>query len=74
MVVIAIAFSFVLPICEMRIDFGYIPCHAIPSELGNEASWGLLLLHAVSGCDNVSAFHRIGKKTIWAVWRSMPPF
>ena len=33
---------------------------------------GLLLMHALSGCDNVSAFHGIGKKTAWAVWCSMP--
>ena len=77
-VVIAIAVSSVLPNCEMWIAFGhgaklrYIPCHTIASALGNEASWGLLLLHAISGCDNVSAFHGIGKKTAWAVWSTMP--
>ena len=29
-------------------------------------------MHAISGCDTVSAFYGIGKKTAWAVWRSMP--
>ena len=29
-------------------------------------------MHALSGCDTVSAFHGIGKKTTWAVWCSMP--
>ena len=28
-------------------------------------------MHALSGCDNVSAFHGIGKKTSWAVWCSI---
>ena len=29
-------------------------------------------MHAISGCDAVSALYGIGKKTAWAVWRSMP--
>ncbi len=29
-------------------------------------------MHALSGCDTVSAFHAIGKKTAWAVWCSIP--
>ena len=29
-------------------------------------------MHALSGCDTVSAFHEIGTKTAWAVWCSMP--
>ena len=29
-------------------------------------------MHALSGCDTISAFHGIGKKTAWAVWCSMP--
>ncbi len=77
-VVLAIAVSSILQDCELLVAFGhgsklrYIPCHRIAAELGNDASWGLLFMHAVSGCDTVSAFHGIGKKTAWAVWRSMP--
>lgn len=77
-VVIAIAVSSVLQDCELWIAFGhgaklrYIPCHLIAAELGNDASWGLLFFHAISGCDTVSAFHGIGKRTAWAVWCSMP--
>ena len=41
----------------------YIPCHLIAAELGNDASWGFLFLHAISGCDTLSAFHGIGKRT-----------
>jgi len=77
-VVLAIAVSSVLKDCEIWVAFGhgsklrYVPCHLISAELGNDASWGLLFLHAISGCDTVSAFYGIGKKTAWAVWRSMP--
>ena len=64
--------------CELWVAFGhgaklrYIPGHRPAAILGEEASQGLLFMHAVSGCDSVSAFHGIGKKTAWAVWRSMP--
>ncbi len=36
------------------------------------ASCGLLFLHAMSGCDTVSAFAGIGKKTAFSVWMSQP--
>ena len=72
-VVLAIAVSSVLKDCKIWVAFGhgsklrYIPCHLISAELGNDATWGLLFLHAISGCDTVSAFYGIGKKTAWAV-------
>ena len=64
MVVLAIAVSIVLQHCEMWVACGhgsklrFIPCHLIAAKL--------------SGCDTVSAFHAIGKKTAWAVWCSIP--
>ena len=78
MVVLAIAVSILLQHYEIWVAFGhgsklrFIPCHLIAAKLGNDGSWGLLLLHALSGCDTVSAFHAIGKKTAWAVWCSIP--
>ena len=78
MVVLAIAVSIVLQHCDIWVAFGngsklrFIPCHLIAAKLGNDGSWGLLLMHALSGCDTVSAFHGIGKKTAWAVWCSIP--
>ena len=45
--------------------------YLIASQLCAESSWGLLFLHAVSGCDTVSAFHGVGKKTAWLIWCSM---
>ena len=38
--------------------------------MGTDASCGLLFFHAVSGCDTVSAFRGVGKKTAWVIWRS----
>jgi len=29
-------------------------------------------MHAISRCDIVSSLYGIGKKTAWAVWRSLP--
>ena len=77
-VVLAVAVSSALEDGEIWVAFGhgstlrYIPCHLIAAELGSETSRGLLFMHALSGCNTVSAFHGIGKKTTWAVWRSMP--
>ena len=39
--------------------------------MGTDASSGLLFFHAVSGCDTVSAFRGVGKKTARAIWCSM---
>ena len=77
-VIIAIAVSSLFENCKIWVSFGhgptlrFIPCHQLAKELGCDASWGLLLMHALTGCDIVSAFYGIGKKTAWAVWRSMP--
>ena len=77
-VVIAIAVSSVSTDSEIWITFGsdqnfiYIAAHRICVELGQERSWGLLFLHALSGCDTVSAFCGISKTTVWNVWTSLP--
>ena len=77
-VVLAIAVSSILQDCEIWLAFDhgsklrFIPCHLIAAKLGNDGSGGHLLMHTLSGCDTVSAFHGIGKKTAWAVWCSMP--
>ena len=39
--------------------------------MGPEDSMGLLFLHAISGCNTVSRFHGIGKKTAQVVWGSI---
>ena len=54
-VVLAIAVSIVSQHCETWVAFGhgsklrFIPCHLIAAKLGNDGSWGLLLMHALSG-------------------------
>lgn len=53
-------------------NFRFIAAHSIAAAIGYERSWGLLLLHAISGCDTVSAIAGIGKKTAWDLWNSMP--
>ena len=76
-VVIAVSVSSISQNCEVWIAFGhgnklrYIPCHRIANELGTDASCGLLFFHAVSGCDTVSAFRGVGKKTARDIWCSM---
>ena len=75
---IAIAVSSLMGSCEVRLAFGHgnkfrhIAAHAITNHIGHERAWGLLFLHAVSGCDTVSAISGIGKKTVWDIWNSMP--
>ena len=77
-VVIAIAASSVLQDCELWVAFGhgiklrYIPCHLLSSGLGIDAAKGLLFFHALTGCDQCSGFHGIGKKTAWKILKSMP--
>lgn len=77
-VVIAIAVSSILQNCENWVAFchgnnlRYIPCHLLSAGLGTDASKGLLFFHALTGCDQCSAFHGIGKKTAWKVLNSMP--
>ena len=79
-VVLAITTANSIQDCELWIAFGhgktfrYISAHAIAAQLGAESSQGLLFLHAISGCDTVSAFCGIGKKTAWEVWMTSDIF
>ena len=76
--VLTIATASVLEGCEIWLAFGhnknfrYIAAHTIAAELGDDWCKGLLFMHAFSGCDTVSSFCGIGKKTVWDVWRSLP--
>ena len=77
-VVLAISAASDLPETELWLAFGhgnnfrYIAAHGIANQLGSVLSKSLLFLHAISGCDTVSSFCGIGKKTAWGVLRSMP--
>ncbi|MPC65847.1 hypothetical protein E2C01_059983 [Portunus trituberculatus] len=76
--VLAITAASSLPGCEVWLAFGhgikfrYIAVHDIASQLGDLRSRGLLFLHTIYGCDNVSAMCGIGKKNAWEVRRLMP--
>ena len=69
-VILCISTASVLSGCEVWVAFGhgkhlrYIRTHAIADKLGPDKCWRLLLLHAISGCDTVSAFSGICKKTV----------
>ena len=73
MVVLAIAMASVMNGCQLWLAFGHgkkmrhIAAHTIATRIGRERSWGLLFMHAVSGCDTVSAISGIGKKTMVGV-------
>ncbi|WAR28642.1 hypothetical protein MAR_014346 [Mya arenaria] len=50
-------------------NLGYIPAHLIANDLGSVRKWGLLFLHAVTGCDYVSPFSGIGMKSAFNIWK-----
>jgi hypothetical protein len=41
-------------------------------KIGPEKSQGLAISHALTGCDTVSSFSCIGKKTAWPTWKACP--
>ncbi len=75
---LAIATASMLEESEIWLAFGhaksfrYIAAHSITAVLGDDRSKALLFVHAVSGCDTVSSFFGIGKKTVWDVWNALP--
>ena len=77
--VLAIATASVLEGSEIWLAFGhaknfrYIAAHSIATVLGDDKCKALPFMHAVSGCDTVSSFCDIGKKTVWDIWRSSFP-
>ncbi|XP_070183812.1 uncharacterized protein [Littorina saxatilis] len=77
-VVLAIAAAARHPGLEVWIAVGvgqnyrYISAHDIASMLGPEKASCLPLFHSFSGCDTVSSFSSIGKKTAWDVWYLFP--
>lgn len=75
-VVLAISTFPSLDVDEMWIAFGvgkqyrYIAVHDIVKALGDEKSQVLHVFHAMTGCDQTSAFLGRGKGTAWATWVS----
>ena len=52
--------------------FRFIPIHEVAAAFGPRKSATLPLFHALTGCDTVSSFAGIGKKTAWAAWNVYP--
>ena len=56
-------------VTELWLAFGvgknlrFIPSHTIASQLGEVACSALPFFHALTGCDTVSAFSGVGKKS-----------
>ena len=51
-------------------NFHYIPAHEISASLGPQISLVLPVFHAFTGCDTVSQFAQVGKKTAWKMWET----
>lgn len=79
-VVLAVAVLSELGSAELWIAFGtgknfrYIPAHEISASLGPQKSVVLPVFHAFTGCDTVSQFAQVGKKTAWNVWETHDEF
>ena len=75
-VVLAVAIVQELGMSEIWIAFGtgkyfrYVPAHEISASLGPRKSLALPVFHALTGCDTVSHFAHVGKKTAWTVWET----
>ena len=63
---------------ELWVEFGtgehfrFIPIHEIAAAVGPRKSANLPLFHALTGCDTVSSFAGMGKKTAYAAWNVYP--
>ena len=72
-VVISVAHYFEMAIEELWVELGtsnviFYPIHDIAQALGPSMCKALLFFHAFTGCDTVSSFLHIGKKTAWNVF------
>ena len=75
-VVLVVAAVLKLNIEEAWVAFGvskhfrYLPAHEMAKALGPERSSCLPMFHSFTGCDTVSPFNGIGKKTAWKAWQA----
>ena len=72
------AFTYMTGTAQLWIDFGVgryrrlIPIHDIHRNIPQHIITNLPVFHAFTGCDTVSTFCGIGKKTAWNTWMSYP--
>lgn len=50
----------------------YVNVHEIALKLGPDVKNSLLGFHSVTGCDTVSQFRAVGKKTAWKIFTQQP--
>ena len=53
-------------------SFRYLADHEIAAAMGPLKALAIPMLHALTGCDTVSAFTSRGKRTAWITWNSFP--
>ena len=74
-VVLAVAASTRYDEKEIWVNFGtgeskkILSAHQIGSAIGRDKAVALPVFHAFTGCDTVSSFKSIGKKTAWQRWK-----
>lgn len=74
-VIIAILVAAQLPV-RLWIAFGkgehfrYLAAHECALALGRDKSLALPFFHAFTGCDTVSCFSTVSKKTAWKTWQA----
>lgn len=60
---------------ELWVEFGsgntlrHIPVHSLIAHIGEDVAKALPVFHAFTGCDQVSKFASIGKRTAWKILR-----
>ena len=52
--------------------FRNIHVNTVCDSLGKRSAKGILMFHAMTGCDVVSAFHGMGKRSAWKAWSEVP--
>ena len=69
--VLAVALSNMNPTKKIWVSFGVgdqkkmFSAHEIRIQVGPEKAQALPMFHAFTGCDTVSSFKNVGKKTAW---------
>ena len=54
--------------------FCHLPIHNYASTMGPEKAAAFMMFHSLTGCDTVSFFFGVSRKTCWEVWMSDPKF
>ena len=60
--------------CERGRGLGFRNIHVntVCDSLGERKANGILVLHAMTGCDVVSSFHGVRRRSAWKAWSEVP--